>query len=429
MKNTPLRYRLLLIGMAPLISAGLLHQAFVKHKGDRSVRGERRRFLSQRLGLSSYRTNAAAPVWLHAASVGEVNAALALLDILLERYPALTVLITTNTITGAQTVRQKLTGHHARIEHRYLPVDFPWSVRRFLATARPRSALIMETELWPNLYRACRERGIGVCLINARLSKKTLNMPVWFRPVLHYCLKQVDAILARGESDARHFIDLGAETSIVKTTGNIKFAGAQNTAASDAPGPLPRPYVLAASTHDGEERLLAGAWQSLLTNDTLLVIAPRYPQRRDAIESQLKPFGLKVASRSRGDPVSDDTDVYLVDTLGELQAFMPDATLVFMGGSLVPRGGQNVFEPARLGKAIVTGPHTFTYEAEIQALREAGAIVCVNDVDALTESLKQLLSDPARAKRLGDNARRLCERNAGVAETYAAELERLGFMK
>jgi 3-deoxy-D-manno-octulosonic-acid transferase len=186
--------------------------------------------------------------------------------------------------------------------------------------------------------------------------------------------------------------------------------------------------VLAASTHDGEERMIAAAWQKLDTRNMLLVIAPRYPRRGETIQNQLLAAGMNAALRSRDEPVTDRLDVYIADTLGELKGFMREAALVFMGGSLVPRGGQNILEPAQLGKAVVTGPHTFTFEAEVEALQAADALVRVDNADQLTDAFRRLLAEPGRAAEIGENARRLCEARAGIADVYAAELERLGFL-
>lgn len=417
-----LRYRLALAVLSPAIFAVLLYSA--RRKGGGTA------YLAQRLGRGFPRAGDR-PVWLHAASVGEVNAAAPLLHRLLARHPGVRFLVTTNTATGARTVLGKLVpSGNGRVRHCFLPVDFRGAVARFLEANRPRCGLIMETELWPNLYAECARRGLPLCLVNGRLSKKTLDMPGWLRPSIAGCLVQLKRILARGEADASAFIALGAPAESVRTVGNIKFARpAGPERASETPDPG-RPYVLAASTHEGEEKLLAALWKSLnRPAGHLLVLAPRYPERRDAVLRQLRAEGLRTAVRSRGETVTEKTDVYLVDTLGELTGFMPGATLVFMGGSLVPRGGQNVLEPARLGKAVITGPHTFTFQEEIEALRAAGALVCVDNAEELRQALERLLAQPEALQTLGENARRFTAAHADIADKYAAEIEKLGFFE
>jgi 3-deoxy-D-manno-octulosonic-acid transferase len=362
------------------------------------------------------------PIWLHAASVGEVNAAWPLLERLRREYPQYPFLITTNTATGARTALARLGD---TITHAYLPLDYAYAVKRFLNAARPRCALIMETELWPNLYAQCRRREIPVYLLNGRLDK-TLQLPGFLRPVLRDCLQNATHILARGRVDRENFIRYGANPQMVTELGNIKFA-APPVAHTSKPIALPnRPYVLAASTHADEEYRLAKIWTALGRKDHLLAIAPRYPERRDTILKHLARLPLKVAVRSRGDNADEHCDVYLLDTLGELNAFMAEATLVFMGGSLVPRGGQNLLEPARLGKAIITGPHTFTFNAEVAELLAGDALIQVTDDSQLQQVLLELLNHPDKAGKLGENASALMKSRQHIVNDYLQTLKGLG---
>lgn len=411
--NPPLRYRCLLALLGPLMPLFMLREARRRKGG--------KKFLAQRLGFA-FPTPESSPVWIHAASVGEVNAAWPLLERLRREHPQHPLLITTNTPTGARTATAKL---GEDITHAYLPLDYAYAVNRFLNISRPRCALIMETELWPNLYAQCRRRAIPVYLLNGRLDK-TLRLPGFLRPVLKACLQNVTHILARGRVDCENFVSHGADPHTTVALGNIKFAAPPVAPASKSIALPDRPYVLAASTHADEEYRLAKVWRELGRKEFLLVIAPRYPERRDAILKQLARLPLKIAVRSRGENVDKHCDVYLVDTLGELHAFMAGASLVFMGGSLVPRGGQNLLEPARLGKAIVTGPHTFTFNAEATELLANEALVQATDDNQLQQALHELLNQPDKARKLGENARALMESRQNIVDDYLQILKQLG---
>ena len=371
------------------------------------------RYAMQRLGWA-YPRLTQHPIWLHAASVGEVIAALPLIERLQARYPGVTIVLTTTTPTGATVATTRLP---ASVLHVYLPIDWQSAVRRFLRTTQPCCALIMETELWPNLYRRCNALGIPLVLINGRLSARTLRAGPWMRSVYGITLAQIDAVLARSEADRAAFVELGAPAQRVTVIGNIKFsAGAGGH--DIVPIHVGRPYLLAASTHHDEELQLAHLWRNLAHGEHLLVIAPRHPQRAKAILQQLEAVQLKVAVRSRGDAVTAQTDVYLTDTLGELPALISGADIVFMGGSLVPVGGHNILEPARAGKAMVFGPYMRNFADEARALLAANAALQVRDVAELGEHITRLLTDPQRCHDLGHRAQALLREHADIADRY-----------
>ncbi|MEF8982619.1 3-deoxy-D-manno-octulosonic acid transferase [Thiohalorhabdus sp.] len=381
----------------------------------RAARDGGGRYLRQRLG----RGRPAGPfaLWVHCASVGEVQAAAPLVAALAERVQG-PVLMTTNTPTGAAVAARELP---AAVTHAYLPLDAPGPVRRFLDAVQPRCALVLETEIWPNLFAACGGRGLPLALVNGRLSPRTIRAPAWLRRALSRALDAVSLCLARSEADAGRFRELGLAAERVRVAGNLKYARRPAVSGSvEGPG-LARPYVLAASTREGEEALVAAAWEAAETDGRLLVVAPRHPERRDAIRRDLGE--RQVAVRSRGDEVTAATEVYLADTLGELAGFMAHADLVFMGGSLVPRGGHNLLEPAALGCAIVTGPHTDNFAEEAAALAAAGGLVEVADADGLAGALTGLLADPDRRRALGEAARAAVAERAEVLDHY---LEVLG---
>jgi len=368
-------------------------------------------YLRQRFGL--YQANkGAAPFWFHAASVGEVNALLPLIETVRKHHPDRPLLVTTTTISGAQAARKKLS---AGVMHAWLPIDYPYAVRRFLITHQPRCAVILETELWPHLYASCRAHEIPLLLVNGRLSARTLRAPQWLRRLYHYTLRQVTAIFARAEADRLGFIALGADGAHVSVVGNIKFAAAPRAEAVSALE-LGRRYILAASTRDGEEKLIIDAWEKSGITDCLLVIAPRHPQRlRDILRDTGK---HAVAVRSRNEPVTPDTTIYIADTFGELPALMLGAEMVIMGGSLVPKGGQNLLEPAALGKAIVFGPHMENFSSETAILLNEEGAIQVNDSDALAASLSSLMQDGARRESLGKNARAAVDARRDMAARY-----------
>lgn len=402
-----LRYRLLLRLLAPLI---LLFNAW------QAIRARDIRLFRHRLGVCLPRREDK-PLWLHAASVGELIAAQPLIVSLRKNFPEVPVVVTTVTATGAQLAKQRLP---ADVQHFYLPMDWPGATTRFLRAIKPRAALIMETELWPNLFLNIARQDIPLLIVNGRLSHRSRDASGWVKLLYAIALKNVDAILARSQDDADAYIQLGAAAEKVQVLGNIKFAsvGSAQTQAID----LGRPYVLAASTHDNEESQLARVWQEMgkQTRGRLLVIAPRHPQRRDEILKQLGTQFSKqqIAVRSRDEKINDDTKIYLADTLGELENFMAGADCIFMGGSLIPHGGQNILEPARLGKAIVFGPHMFNFQAESDLLLSANACQQMSNIEELQSALIQLLAQPNVCLQLGRNAQELMQAQGDVLTRY-----------
>ncbi len=402
------RYRLLFALLTPLWLGYTLWQA---------LREKSWRYLRERCGF--YRGEAPQEsIWLHAASVGELNAALPLINALRTRRPQQPLLVTTATVSSARLAARQLP---ADVPHVFLPLDWSGAVRRFLDQHQPRCALIMETELWPNLFAACEQRAIPLIIVNGRLSVRTRNAPRWLCRQYRCALQRTTAVLARSEADRAGFIALGAPAERVQVVGNIKFS--TDVQAAKAVVSLPRPYLLAASTRDGEEALLLRAWQHSDRGERLLVIVPRHPRRLPDILRDLALPPEQVAVRSRGEEVGAHTRVYLADTFGELTGFMAGAELVFMGGSLVPKGGQNVLEAAHLGKALVFGPHMDNFADEARLLLENGAALQVQDTEALGQVITELLAQPERLAALGKAAQQLVERRRDMATRYAVALE------
>jgi 3-deoxy-D-manno-octulosonic-acid transferase len=377
-------------------------------------------YLRQRLGLDTPQLDA--PLWAHCASVGEVNTMLPLLKALAHDHPQVPLLITTNTPTGREVLRKQMGD---RVTHSFLPLDFGVCVKRFLETARPRCAIMVETELWPNLYEQCAARGMSLIMVNARLSARTLGAPAAIRGAYRHALAQVSAVLARSELDAVKFRQLGAPSERVQSLGSLKFARPFEGDIGPQENLIGRPYWLAASTHDDEELRIARIWQRLYDTGQVLVIAPRHPERRIAILRQLRPLGMEISVRSRNEPITPTTRIYLADTLGELITLMAHARLVFMGGSMVPRGGHNMLEPARLGRAVLIGPHVDNFEFETRSLLAAEAIMMARDDRELGFALERLLNDAELRATLGRRAAAFMAARADIGQIYLKRLEAL----
>lgn len=405
MSRPPASYRIASIALALPFGGYTVARALRDGGGD---------YLRERLGRVAARGDR--PLWIHCASVGEIIAALPLVAAL-RAHGIGPLLLSTNTPTGRRVAE-------ARAPHGvgcvYLPLDRPGPVRRFLGRVRPRAAIVLETELWPWLFAGAAARDVPIVIVNGRLSPRTREAPSWLRTAVSACLRQVAAVLARSDNDAAGFRALGAPAERVQTIGNLKLA-APGVPAGEAID-LGRRFVLAASTHDDEEAQLARAWSAGGAGDALLVIAPRHPERGADVAARLRELGLQVARRSDGDAVSPETDVYLADTLGELPALIAGAELVIMGGSLIPRGGQNVLEPARAARPIITGPHMDNFRDETEALERAGALCRAPDAEAVVATAVAILADPSRRESMGVHGAEVLRSGADMAERYRRAL-------
>ncbi|MGB5279071.1 MAG: glycosyltransferase N-terminal domain-containing protein [Gammaproteobacteria bacterium] len=380
-------YRLLNLLLSPLTFGYVCWKA-MRHK--------QLRYFLQRLGLGlkGIPKNCC---WLHCASVGEVNTALPLLQELHRRRPAQNFLITTNTPTGADIVHRQ---QQPYLFHAYLPFDWLLSVTLFVNSIKPRGLYILETELWPNLFCACHSSHVPIVIINGRLSPRTTSTFKWVRNVLGRLLRLTEHIYARSEADLAAFIKLGAHPHNVSMLGNLKYSPPA-TKTLDKPN-VSTDYVVAASTHDDEELQILRCWLKLERHE-LLVIAPRHPERRDAILQQLNKLTDAIALRSRNDAITATTKVYLLDTVGELNNWFAGARLVIIGGSFIPRGGHNLLEPAHFGKAVIFGPSMENFEDEARLMLDQHAAVQVADVDALCQQLQHFLTNHDALQSLENN--------------------------
>ena len=338
-------------------------------------------------------------IWLHAVSVGEVNAAVPVVNALRSAHPQLRWLITTITPTGSERVRA-LWGDS--VEHVYVPYDLPGAVRRFLRHYRPRLGLVMETELWPNLLFGCREHDVPTYILNARLSARSLRGYRVLSPLIARVVRTVKRIGAQSADDARHFVALGAMEDSVINTGNLKFDIAAPEGLADFVQRFTdhagsRPAWIAASTHEDEEAAVIAIHRRLLERwpDLLLLWAPRHPERFPRVADQARAAGWNVATRRAATWPGSDDAVFVVDTLGELMAFYACADVAFVGGSLQAIGGHNLLEPAAVGTAMVTGPHLHNFVEISRRLQEAGALDIRDDAAGIAAAIGDLLQDPA----------------------------------
>lgn len=375
---------------------------------------EYRRDWGERLGFAP-RMNGPV-IWLHAVSVGETRAAAPLIEALLQRHPGHRVLLTHITPTGRATGRDLFATHGDRIVQAYLPYDLPWAVALFLRRTQPAMGLLMETEIWPNLFAAAARRGIPLFLVNARMSEKSAAGYARLGRLTRTTLQGLTAIAAQTEADAARLTALGAER--ITVCGNLKF---------DVPPPTDirarvdelralfgqRPVWIAASTRESggesEEAMIIDSWLQRsersgsdhdFHDSPLLVIVPRHPQRFDAVAAMLAARGVRFVRRSQGRAADAQTQVVLGDSMGEMAAYYGAADMAFIGGSLLPLGGQNLIEAAAAGCPVLIGPHSFNFADATEAALAAGAALRVADADALVQTVTALFNDRPRLETM-----------------------------
>jgi 3-deoxy-D-manno-octulosonic-acid transferase len=407
-------YSFLMMLMAPAAFAvvllrGFRDRAYWEHPGERFGWG-------RRLAVPS--------LWLHAVSMGEVAAAVELVRALRARHPGIPFVLTTSTPTGRARAKA-LFGND--IDIRFLPYDTPGSVRRFLDRIRPRVAIILETEIWPNLVQICHRRGVPVVFASARLTVKSVLQYRRLRGLFRHTVAASALIAAQSTEDAERFIEVGADPAKTRVVGNIKFDMRPGESVLEEGRELRRTYLgarpvwIAGSTHAGEEEQVLAAHSELRVSypDLLLVLVPRHPQRFDGVAALLARLEIAFDRRSGLAPVRPGAQVLLVDTMGELTALYAAADAAFVGGSLVPVGGHNLLEPAVLGVPVITGPHTANSKEIARLLIERGGAVEVADSQALAAAARRLLQDPAARERAVRSAREFVAEHRGAVERLA----------
>ncbi len=389
--------------------------------------------LGERFGRLLARTDPDQPlIWIHCVSVGETEAARPLVGALQERFPQYRLAVSTTTVTGQQ--RAKRAFRDATIF--YFPLDLRWIIRRVLRTLQPSAVVIVETELWPNLLRECRRQSIPVALVNGRISENSFRRYAWIRSFIRQVVGDISIAIMQSDADAQRIRHLGMPSSRVLMNGNMKFDG---TELSNSDALLAESFqtrfglskdqdvIVAASTHDPEESVVLEAFRSLTESDAAynirLIIAPRHPERFDQIAKQLDGTGLSWCRRSGPEGDADKlAQVILLDSIGELRAAYALAAVAFVGGSIAPRGGHNVLEPAAQAVCTVTGPHMNNFEAIAAALLAEDAMVQLPDVaiedsaKVLSLALRELLDDKERREQIGQRARLVCDHNRGATE-------------
>jgi len=366
---------------------------------------------------------------VHAASLGEVNAASELLRRLKDQPKMTPLTVTTVTPAGSARVQELFGGE---LQHVYAPLDLPGAVGRFFGRMQPHLLIVMETEIWPNLYAAAHRRGIPILVVNARVSPRSLGRYLRLRRWTARVLGQVAAFGAQSAADAERLRAIGAAPERITVTGNLKFDQRlepgleQRGAALRASWGTDRPVLAAGSTHEGDERALLQAFGGLLRDfpQALLLLAPRRPERFARAAQLAREAGFAVAMRSQGLAPDPAVQCLIVDSMGELQTFYAACDVAFVGGSLEPHGGHNVLEAAALGRPIVVGPHTFNFEEITRCLVEDGAALRVADAEQLEAALRKLLGDPGLRGRMAAAARKRVESGQGALARTLELVER-----
>jgi len=412
-------YSVLVLILAVVASPWFIYQAVRYKKYVRS--------LGQRMGYLpvSFNMDGDESIWVHAVSVGEVLTARPLISELKRRYPNLRMFLSTTTMAGQQLARRSVQDVDAVF---YFPFDLSFVVKRTLNLVRPKLFIMMETEIWPNLLRECRARGIKTAVVNGRLSARSFPRYRMIRPMMRRVLDHIDKFLVQSEESARRFIDLGADPARVVVTGSLKFdslevspsalqARARDRVLRYFRVPASRPVIVAGSTMKGEETHVLRAFRRVraASPNALLVLAPRNPERFAEAEQLARAEGWKVAKRSDlAVDAEPRVDIVILDTIGELATIYQIGTIVFVGGSIVATGGHNVLEPAVFGKPIVFGPHMENFLEIAEAFVSNGAGVQLSGDDQLEDTFVELMGDPVRRARLGAAARALVEANRGA---------------
>jgi 3-deoxy-D-manno-octulosonic-acid transferase len=357
------------------------------------------------------------PVWVHAVSVGESIAAIPLIRKLIAEKNA--VIVTTMTITGAERVNA-LFG--TQITHYYLPYDLPGAVQRFVKRIKPRVGIIMETEVWPNLYACCAREKLPLLLVNARLSPKSAKHYSYFLPLFTPALQSLTHIAAQTQLDADRFLALGAKPETVSIMGNIKFdievpEKARTEGQQLRLAITERPVLIAASTHHPEEEIVLKAFAQIRQQipTALLILVPRHPERFEQVAELIKQHGFMVNRRSANDNSTlHNTDVFLGDTMGEMLTFYAASDVAFVGGSFAPVGGHNILEPAALAIPAVMGPHTFNCMEIMSLMQAAQGCIQLQDPEELTAALMSLLMDQHKRQQMGQAAYQVVQANRGA---------------
>lgn len=379
-----------------------------------------RQRISERLGLNSNLHSKPGGFLVHAVSVGEVVLTIPLIKALKHQYPHLDITLTTTTPTGSQRVTQTFA---QTVQHSYLPYDLPWMVNAFLNKVRPACLIIMETEIWPHLINACRTRNIPVIIANGRLSDNSIRRYVWVKFFIANVLQQVTYVTAQSEIDGERFLQLGLPPNKLQITGNLKFDAPVNEQQQSIGKALKaelaqRLIWVAASTHAGEEEQILGVFKQVQKQipNLLLVLIPRHPDRFAAIADLLTAQQFNFVRRSTQEPCTNETEILLGDSMGEMGIYYAMADVAYVGGSLVPIGGHNLLEPAALGIPTITGPHYHNFKEITQSLQKADAVRVIATPEELAQEVIALLVSPQLRMQRKANALQVIMQNRGAIQ-------------
>ncbi|UTZ40092.1 lipid IV(A) 3-deoxy-D-manno-octulosonic acid transferase [Vibrio campbellii] len=405
-------YTLLLTIASPFLLFGLY-----KSKPNKPKFGQR---WKEHFGITPKLTSEEKPIWIHAVSVGESIAATPFIKALKEQNPAQPILVTTTTSTGAEQIAKL----GDLVEHRYMPIDFAFAVKRFLKITQPKQMLIIETELWPNTLNEVHKAGIPISVINARLSEKSCSNYAKIQPLFNLMLPCLTQVLCQTESDANRFERLGVDKDKLKVTGSIKFDIQISDDVKEKSKILRqelgqnRPVWIAASTHKGEDEQILAAHKRVLESHpgALLILVPRHPERFDDMYDLCQQQGFETVRRTTQENVANSTQVYLGDTMGEMLLLLGAADLCFMGGSLVGDkvGGHNVLEPAALGVPIINGPSFFNFKEIVETMLREDCILLVDSIQNLASSITLLMRNPRKLNRMSSQTHQFIAKNQGA---------------
>ena len=375
----------------------------------------------ERLGYgSNLPTEGKTVLWIHAVSVGEVNASIPLVRSLLDTYSNSEILVTTSTPTGSKILLDKM---GARVKHQYVPLDLPACLNVFLDRWNPKAVIVLETEIWPNILSMCKERGIFTALVNARLSEKSKDKYNLVKPLAAEALGNLDLLIAQYDSDADRFKEINTSLKI-EVCGNLKFdqqvpeemhsisSSIRDSWSDDGQ----RPTLIAASTHETEEEFVLDAFLEILgeAKEALLILVPRHPERFETVFEYIQNRELSVARRSNKDDVTPKTQVLLGDTMGELNFLYSVSDVAFVGGSLVDHGGQNLLEPASLGLPLSSGKSLRNFQEIADELQESKALFLIEEQKELSDFFIDMISKPKKSARIGKASAKVFEKNRGV---------------
>ena len=375
----------------------------------------------ERLGYgSNLPTEGKTVLWIHAVSVGEVNASIPLVRSLLDTYSNSEILVTTSTPTGSKILLDKM---GARVKHQYVPLDLPACLNVFLDRWNPKAVIVLETEIWPNILSMCKERGIFTALVNARLSEKSKDKYNIVKPLAAEALGNLDLLIAQYDSDADRFKEINNSLKI-EVCGNLKFdqqvpeemhsisSSIRDSWSDDGQ----RPTLIAASTHETEEEFVLDAFLEILgeAKEALLILVPRHPERFETVFEYIQNRELSVARRSNKDDVTPKTQVLLGDTMGELNFLYSVSDVAFVGGSLVDHGGQNLLEPASLGLPLSSGKSLRNFQEIADELQESKALFLIEEQKELSDFFIDMISKPKKSARIGKASAKVFEKNRGV---------------